>query len=369
MTSASYDVVRSSRDPAALAAALQRWLRYRLGDDADPQVSGLSGTSANGMSSDTTLFTATWGEGGETREQRLVARLAPAAEDVPVFPSYDLRLQWDVMQLVRDETSVPVPPPRWFEPDPSWLGTAFFVMDHVDGRVPPDNLPYTFGGNWLADAAPEQRRHLQDRTVDALAALHEIPSITAKLPGLDRKEAGATPLRRHVAHTRVWYALAEASGTRSPMVERTFAWLNDHWPDEGDPVLSWGDGRIGNVIYDGFQPIALLDWEMAGVGPAELDVGWLVCAHRVLDDMAIGWGMPGLPDFMRPDDVVARYEQARGVRLGDLHWFLVYAALQWAIVFLRTGAREAYFKGQPLPEDPESMIYCRSTIESLLADG
>lgn len=364
---ASYDVVRSSRDPASLRQSLERWLTARLGQAAQPAVTGLSGTSANGMSSDTTLFTASWSEAGRRRERKLVARLAPAAEDVPVFPSYDLQLQWDVITLVRDETDVPVPPPRWFEADPAWVGTSFFVMDHVDGRVPPDNLPYTFGDNWLAQADEANRRRLQDTTVDAIADLHEISAVATKLPSLDRSEAGDSPLRRHVAHTRVWYALAEAAGTRSRLIEQTFDWLTAHWPVESDPVLSWGDARIGNVIYDGFTPAALLDWEMAGIGPAELDVGWLICAHRVLNDMAVGWGMPGLPDFMRADDVVARYEARRDVRLADLHWYVVYAALQWAIVFLRTGAREAHFKGQPLPDDPEALIYNRSTLESLLA--
>lgn len=363
----AYGVVRSSRDPAALRDALQRWLRVRLDPDADPRVTSLAGTDANGMSSDTTMFTAVWNEAGDLRERRLVARLAPAPEDVPVFPSYDLQLQWDVITLVQEATSVPVPPPRWFEAETGWLGAPFFVMDHVPGVVPPDNLPYTFGGNWLADATPDQQRALQDATVDAIADLHGISDPAERLPRLDRPEQGTSPLRRHVAHTRVWYAMAEAAGTRSGLVERSFDWLDAHWPAETETVLSWGDARIGNVIYRDFRPQAFLDWEMAGIGPAELDVGWLVCSHLVLNDLACGLGLPGLPHFLRRDDIVARYESRRGVRLGDLHWYLVYAALQWAIVFLRTGARQAHFAGQPLPDDPESLILSRATLESLLA--
>ena len=44
--------------------------------------------------------------------------------------------------------------------------------------------------------------------------------------------------------------------------------------DPGPDVLSWGDARIGNIIYAGFEPAAVLDWEMAALGPRELDVSW-----------------------------------------------------------------------------------------------
>ena len=55
------------------------------------------------------------------------------------------------------------------------LGTPFFLMDYVDGVVPPDVMPYTFGGNWFADAPAERQRELQDATVEVLAKLHSIP--------------------------------------------------------------------------------------------------------------------------------------------------------------------------------------------------
>jgi aminoglycoside phosphotransferase (APT) family kinase protein len=48
-------------------------------------------------------------------------------------------------------------------------------MDYVEGRVPHDVMPYTFGGNWFADASVEQQRELQDSTVEVIAKLHSIP--------------------------------------------------------------------------------------------------------------------------------------------------------------------------------------------------
>ncbi len=82
--------IRSSRDPALVRAGLEAWLADQLPAGAAPAVTGLEGTSANGMSSETLLLDATWTEGGNPRAERLVARLAPDGADVPVFPAYDL---------------------------------------------------------------------------------------------------------------------------------------------------------------------------------------------------------------------------------------------------------------------------------------
>ena len=57
--------------------------------------------------------------------------------------------------------------------------------------------------------------------------------------------------------------------------------------------MSWGDSRIGNILYRDFVPAAVLDWEMAGLGPRELDLAWLVYSHRVFQDIAGSMGLPG----------------------------------------------------------------------------
>jgi aminoglycoside phosphotransferase (APT) family kinase protein len=153
------------------------------------------------------------------------------------------------------------------------------------------------------------------------------------------------------------------------LVERGFEWLDANWPsDESPTVLSWGDSRIGNVLYQDFAPAALLDWEMAGLGPAELDVGWIIYAHHVFQSLAAMLGLPGMPEFMTPADVAGQYEELTGHAVRDLRFFMVYAAVQWGIVFLRTGVRQAHFEGVPVPDSPEDMIHNRPHLESLLAD-
>src|SRR5580658_8943822 len=140
---------RSSRDLESVRAGLERALAGYVAGGTDHHVSELTGTSATGMSSETLLFDATWNEDGQERHERLVARVAPEPQDVPVFPDYDLPGQFRTIQTVAALTDVPVPPPWWCEPDRAVIGSPFFVMGRVDGEVPPDVMPYPFGDNWL----------------------------------------------------------------------------------------------------------------------------------------------------------------------------------------------------------------------------
>jgi aminoglycoside phosphotransferase (APT) family kinase protein len=362
-------VTQEGRDPAALADGFRRWSAARLGVPST-EVDVLAGSDANGLSSETVPFDLAYaGDGGPVSE-RLVARLEPDLDDVPVFPSYELGHQVAVLTTVAERTPVPVPRVRWWEPDRSWVGAPFFVMDRVDGIVPPDVMPYNFGDSWLFDATPDEQATLQDSTVGVLAELHGIEAAAERFAYLDGPHPGTTPLRRHVARTRAWYDWSVRSGgLRSPLVERGFAHLDDTWPDDdGAAVLSWGDARIGNVIYRDFRPVAVLDWEMAALGPRELDVAWLLMGHRVFEGIAGQWSLPGMPAFLRPDDVATTYERLTGHAVRALDWFGTYAAVQWGVVFLRTGHRQAVHGDQPPPASGDDLLHHRDTLAQAL-DG
>ena len=370
-----FTMQRSSRDAAATADLVAAWLATQLPAGADPEVAFSGGSDANGMSSETILADVTWTEGGERRAGGFVIRMAPSGDDVPVFASYRLDHQYDAIRLVGDLSDVPVPSPRWLEPTGDVLGAPFFFMERIDGIVPPDVMPYTFGDNWFFDAASEERRRLQDNTVAAIAGLHQIPDAQETFAFLDAHDhAGPTPLRRHFEKNRSWYewAVKDAGadrGGRSPLIDRALAWLDDNWPAADVPdnvVLSWGDARVGNVLYRDFAPVAVLDWEMAGLGPRELDLGWLVFAHRVFQTLAETFELPGLPEVLREDDVRATYADLTGVQVGDLQWFQIYSALIWGVVFMRTGARQAHFGEIELPDDVDSLMHHAPLFRALL---
>jgi aminoglycoside phosphotransferase (APT) family kinase protein len=363
---------RTSRDREQLRSALQHWLAEKLPAGADPQIPELATSSATGMSSETVIFPAVWQDGSQQRTEDLVCRIAPHPDDVPVFPSYDMRGQFEIIRLVGQLTNVPVPKVRWLEEDPSVLGTSFFLMDRIEGSAPPDNPPYTFGGNWLSDATDEQRRTMQQSTIDVLAALHAIEGAEEKFGFLfspAEYAAGRTPLHRKVARTKAWYEWTVAdSGVRSPLVDRAFAWIEDNWPaDPGPTVLAWGDSRVGNVLYRDFTPVAVLDWEMAAVCPREIDLGWMIYAQCIFQDMSDVFELPGLPTFLQRDGVAAYYEKQTGHTPRYLDFYTAYSALQYAIVFLRTGARSAHFGESVLPDDPDELLFNREPLERMLA--
>ncbi len=208
-------------------------------------------------------------------------------------------------------------------------------------------------------------------TVDALAALHAAREPARRCAFLQFPEDGDTALRRHVAHAWTWYEYARArTGDRFPLIEEGFRWLEDHWPArEGEPVLLWGDARIGNVLYRDFRPAALLDWEMAARGPRELDLAWLVASHRVFVDMLAERGVSGMPHFLRLDDVAARYEVVAGHAARDMDFYLTYAAVQWAIVLVLGQHRRAHFGQILMPDDSQGLITNRAALARLLAGG
>lgn len=333
------EITRTTRDHGELRATLEKWLATRVDD---PSIGELQ-VPGNGMSSETVLFDATWTEGGSSSSAELVARLAAAQDAVPVFTHYDLAAQYRVIEMVGLNTDAPVPALRWLEEDPSVLGSAFFVMDRVTGNVPPDVMPYTIE-SFLLDATPEQQRTLQDSTVDVLAEIHSTP-LGDDATFLELDEPGDTALRRHYNH---WVGYAEwvRQGRTIELLDRAESWLEDNWPDaadQRDPALSWGDARIGNVMYADFEPVAVLDWEMAGIAPVEMDLGWMIFLHTFFQDITEVLELPGLPHFMDPDDVKARYEASSGTTVHDLHWFCTYAAYRHAAIMVRVRDRQVHF--------------------------
>ncbi len=370
---ADLKIRRSSRDAATVPDLMAAWLSTLLPTGADPKVTLHSGVDANGMSSETLLLDVDWAEDGEPRHGEYVARVTPAADDFPVFEHYALPSQYDAMRLVAELTDVPVPAVRWMEETGSVLGTPFFLMDRIEGLVPQDVLPYNFGDNWLHDASPQDQRRLQDATVATVAALHAIPEAATTFAFLEPDRPGATLLERNLAQLQSWYEWAKSDVGPSPTAERGLAWLRAHLPDTSadapeDTVLCWGDSRIGNVLYQDFEPAGVLDWEMATLGPRELDVSWMVFAHRVFESITGMLEMPGMPDFLREEDVVATYRDLTGVTLRDLTWFHIYAGVQWCVVFMRTGARQIHFGEIERPDDIESLMHNLPVLDELLEE-
>lgn len=354
----------SDRDLDTLAVSLTRWLADRVTADQPPEITHLSRPDEGGMSNSSVMFDARWVSRGEQQEGAFVLRMAPEDESLPLFQTYDLERQYQIMRTVATTTDLPLPTLRWSESDPGPIGAPFLVMDRVDGRVPVDNPPYVFTG-WLFDATPAERAVLQQATLEIIGKLHAIPEPAHYFAMLD---GPGDSLRKHVEHQRTWYRWALADdGYHVPVIERGFDWLEDNWPTKSGPdVLCWGDARPGNIIFRGFRPVAVLDWEMATLGPREFDVAWLIFMHRFFQDIARSFDQPGLPDFLRRIDVVREYQERTGQHLTDLDFHLVYAAVRHAIVMARIKRRMVHFGEDTDTANPDDYVMHRAMLEAML---
>ncbi|MFG2881052.1 phosphotransferase family protein [Streptomyces sp. NPDC048297] len=317
------------------------------------------------MSSETLLFDV---EHPRPPLRACVSRLAADPAAYTVFPEYDMARQYRTLRLVAEHTDVPVPRVLWLEEDPGPLGAPFFVMERAPGRVPPDVMPYTYERSWLHTASDAECEHLEAATIGLLGRLHDqVPLTEAEFlasPG------DGDALRRHVGTQRAYYHWVIDGLAPSPLIEAAFERLEQLWPHEpGEPVLNWGDARIGNVVYDGVDPVAVLDWEMAALAPREVDLGWTVYLHRFFHDLTVASGQRGLPDFLRRDRVEARYADLTGHTPRDMDFYTLYAALRHAIVMLRIAYRRAHFGEAAVPSEPDTLILHHGSLRAMVQGG
>jgi aminoglycoside phosphotransferase (APT) family kinase protein len=311
-------------------AALKDWLSTRLSGADDLQVSGFEVPAASGFSNETLLFDASWRDGGSVRRERMVARLQ--ADGPGLYPVYDVASQFAVMRTLERYSDVAIPRMLWIEHDPSVLGVPFFVMERLAGSVPADDPPFTATG-WVLDLAPEDRARLADNGLQELVKLHALRIDDLRLEFLERPDLGDTPLDQELAFYRNYYRWA-AEGEPHPVIESAFAWLSSNRPTEHGPVvLSWGDARIGNMMFaDDLSVVGVFDWEMASLARPEQDLGWWLFMHRHHTE---GFGVPHPQGFPTREQVIARYQELAGREVANIEYYEALAALRGSVILLR----------------------------------
>ena len=327
------------RDPDLTAAQLTAWLTRAVGL-REVSVSAIEIPTSTGFSNETILFDATWSGGSDGSDgsgapilHRLVARIAP--QDYTVFLEANFESQFRVMQALSEHSDVPVPRMLWFEDDPSWFGSPFWIMARVDGQVPSDSPPYALEG-WLFDTSPAQQSELWWNGIEAMAAVHRVNWRALGLEFLDdpgRGKRGVEQQLRYYEEALAWAEAAE-DGRAHPGARAALIWLWEHRPESppDEVTIVWGDARLGNQMFRDGHVVAVLDWEMVTLGDPRIDLGWWLFCDDVL---STGTGGSRLPGFPSADATVARWESLTGRAAGDLHWFLVFAGLRFTVVMLR----------------------------------
>ena len=120
-------------------------------------------------------------------------------------------------------------------------------------------------------------------------------------------------------------------------------------------------------MYNGAVPVAVLDWEMAGIAPVEVDLGWMSFLHTFFQDFAVELELVGMPDFMRAEEVAERYRATSGTDIEDLHWFRTYAAYRHAAIMVRVIDRQIHFGDTDPNNDPEQAIIHRVRLRAMIS--
>jgi aminoglycoside phosphotransferase (APT) family kinase protein len=309
--------VTTGRDVEQSAKALATWLAGKVGEDVT--LGEFGGPGATGFSNETIIVDATYGG----TVDKLVVRVAPTG--YTLFPDAAFEAQHDILVTLAAQTSIPVPKVRWYETDPSVLGAPFFVMEFVEGLIPPDNPPYTLEG-WLKDAPPEIQEKVFWGAIDSIAEIAALDPATLDLPPL-----------LHGLDAQLDYYEAFMEGVEKteelPVARRAFAYLRDHKPEDDGTVFCWGDSRVGNVMYspEGDR-LAVVDWEMACLGSPSQDIAWtwfLVRHH------AEGMGAEQLPGFPTREAMIERFEAKSGRSAKAFDYYELFAGFRFCVIMGR----------------------------------
>jgi aminoglycoside phosphotransferase (APT) family kinase protein len=317
------------RDPEVVGMRLAPWLQSCIpGADAIDVVTLT--IPKQGFSNETWFVDVDVHHSGGRVRHELVLRVQP--ESSRLFLDPDVMLQWHMMAALSAE-GIPTPPLVAADPEGTVVGSPMFVMDKVPGRIPPDLPPYNVIG-WMTELSPAQRATVWHNGLAAMAAIHSVPWERA-CSSLDQPARGAAGLDQYLNWVEEWHAVASAERD-VPLLAAAVAHLRDSAPSAPPISVVWGDARPGNIIYDNdLEVAAVLDWEMAALGPGEIDLAWWLVMDRVYSEGFECERLDGLPTR---DRSIRAYEQLAGRGVADLAYYDLLAAARMALVVSRSTA-------------------------------
>lgn len=231
-------------------AILERFLRGHLDGISGPlQVERIAGGQSN-----PTFFVT-------SDNRRLVLRKKPPGALLPSAHAVDR--EFKVMAALQD-SAVPVPRVLLFHPDDDIVGTPFYIMERVEGRMFPSSA--------LPGADPAARRQMYQAAAQTLAALHQVDFAAIGLGDFGK------PGSYNARQIARWKRQRELSATGpNGDVEQLISWLETHVPANDATTLVHGDYRIGNLMFHPTEPrvVAVLDWELSTLGYPMADVAHL----------------------------------------------------------------------------------------------
>jgi len=265
-------------------------------------------------------------------QRELVLRKKPAGDVLPSAHAVDR--EYRVMKALAG-TALPVPPVLLYHAEPDVVGTPFYVMERVSGRV--------FNDNAAPGIDPEERRAVYLAMADTMATLHTVDWQAAGLTGFG-KPGGY--FQRQLGRWQQQWALSRIEPI--PAIDQLLAWLGQHLPSDDETTLAHGDFKLNNLLFHPIEPrvVAVLDWELSTLGHPLADVAFNTVAWRTLPseyggirglDLA-ALGIPNEHEYLTHYyRRTGRDDPAR--QATPFHW--AFAFMRWAVIFAGIAARAA----------------------------
>lgn len=198
--------------------------------------------------------------------------------------------------------------------DEGVIGSMFYVMELVEGAIHWDGR--------LPEQTPEQRGAIYRSLVGTLARLHAVDHEQAGLGDYGRP---GNYFARQIGRWTKQYRLAQTD--EIPEVERLIAYLPETVPEQSRTSVIHGDYRIDNVIYQGTEAVAVLDWELSTLGDPLADLTyclmqWTLPAEGGAGIAGLDYAALGIPTL---DEAVAHYCELAGIDgVSNLSWYFAY---------------------------------------------
>jgi aminoglycoside phosphotransferase (APT) family kinase protein len=308
--------------------ALETWLAHTLPHLEDVRIAAVTAPSHAGQSAQTVFIQVHGVRDGARQVLDLVLRRQ--LEGMDLFLNSDLHWQCDVLKAMARQAGVRVPEVVGIEMERSVLGSPFYVMTRITGRVVPQNPNYNQAG-WLTELTAEQRCLVWTNNIKALARVHKVDWRDG-FEFMSGLTDGAPGLEQYLHHIERWFTWA-ANGREQPVADAALEWLRRNQPDNAPVQVIWGDAIPANTLFaDDLSVAALLDWEMAALGPGEIDLAWFL----LFDDFfSRGMGVPRLAGLPDREQIIATYETEAGRHVGNIEYYEVLAMLRLAIITVR----------------------------------
>ena len=250
-----------------------------------------------------------------------VLRRKPAGQLLPSAHAVDR--EYRVMRALSG-TAVPVPEVHALCEDDSVIGTAFYVMEFLDGRI--------FWDPRLPGCSTAERRAMFQSMNTVIATLHSVGYVKLGLAEFGRP---GNYMARQVARWSRQYQASETA--KQPAMDRLIEWLPRRLPPEGEARIVHGDYRLDNLIFHATEPrvIGVLDWELSTIGDPLADFAYHAMAWRVSPELFRGLAGVDFVALGIPNEAeyVAAYCARTGHgRVADWEFYMVYSLFRMAAI-------------------------------------